>query len=178
MLDTRWCVLYLFWITSQLITPSVCYWRSRGGRDTESPAQCVCVCGACNGRWGCAAAHWTERCRKWGARFHIWRGGPPMRTGTGVCVNHRLPTTAGDSWKKPMRHKQICLHTSGVCQGTKEMFWSRADTTGGNTRFRDLGTFYFFHTSGEINIILAQISVLVIMQISVLILIFKHKIYI
>lgn len=46
----------------------------------------VCVCGACNGRWGCAAAHWTERCRKWGARFHIWRGGPPMRTGTGVCV--------------------------------------------------------------------------------------------
>ena len=57
------------------------------------------------------------------------------------------------------------------------MFWSRADTTGGNTRFQDLGMFYFFHTSGEVNIILAQISVLVIMQINVCILLFKHKIY-
>lgn len=36
-----------------------------------------------------------------------------------VCMTHRPPTTAGDSLRKPMRDKQICLHSLGVCGGTK-----------------------------------------------------------
>lgn len=77
MLDTRdlrvlLCVLNNHWLDAvlQCFTWTVCYWRNWDGRDIESPVQCVC--GACNGWWVDAAAHWTERCRKWGARIQIW----------------------------------------------------------------------------------------------------------